>query len=187
MPAMVNLLYLIHYVLMIYMLIVVVRVLISWVNPDPYNPFVRFLCQVTDPVLYRVRQTIPLPRTGIDLSPIIVLVIITFFDSFVTKTIRDLTFGINVSIFANLTYAFIMAIHDILRIYMIILIVRAVISWVNPDPYNPIVRFLYEVTEPVLYRVRRAIPLPMTGIDFSPMFVIIVIYIIDSYLVKALI
>ncbi len=187
MPAIVSFLYLIHYALMIYMLIVVVRVLISWVNPDPYNPIVRFLCQVTDPVLYRVRQTIPLPMTGIDFSPIIVLIIITFFDSFVMKTIRDLTLGINVSILANLVYAFVMAIHDILRIYMLILIVRAVISWVNPDPYNPIVRFLYEVTEPVLYRVRRAIPMPVTGIDFSPMIVIIIIYFIDSFLVKTLI
>lgn len=58
--------------------------------------------------------------------------------------------------------------HIVLYTYMLIVIARAILSWVNPDPYNPIVRFLYNVTEPVLYRIRRAIPIDMGGIDFSP-------------------
>ena len=59
----------------------------------------------------------------------------------------------------------------VLTIYMWIIIARAVLSWVNPDPYNPIVRFIHNVTEPVLYRIRRALPVTYAGIDFSPIVV----------------
>ena len=74
----------------------------------------------------------------------------------------------------------------LLQIYMWIMIARAVISWVSPDPYNPIVRFLYGATEPVLYRVRRVLPLYAGGIDFSPMVVFVVIYILQMVLVRYL-
>ncbi len=73
-----------------------------------------------------------------------------------------------------------------LTIYMWLIIIRALISWVNPDPYNPIVRFLYRATEPVLYYVRRWIPLRGIGIDISPIIVILVIIFIQSFLVKSL-
>lgn len=74
-----------------------------------------------------------------------------------------------------------------LNLYMWIIVARAVISWVNPDPFNPIVRFLNAVTEPVLYQVRRRIPLFFGGIDFTPILIILVIYFLKSFLVKSLI
>jgi YggT family protein len=61
----------------------------------------------------------------------------------------------------------------IFTLYFYIVIARALISWVNPDPYNPIVRFLHSVTDPVLNRIRRAIPLNLGGIDFSPIILLI--------------
>ena len=65
-------------ILSIYMWLIIISALISWVNPDPYNPIVRFLYSVTEPVLGFVRRTLPLPRMGIDLSPLIVLLVIVF-------------------------------------------------------------------------------------------------------------
>ena len=62
-------------------------------------------------------------------------------------------------------------IEAVLTIYMWVVIARAVLSWVNPDPYNPIVRFIHNVTEPVLYRIRRSLPVSYSGIDFSPIVV----------------
>ena len=73
-----------------------------------------------------------------------------------------------------------------LTIYMWIIIIRAVISWVNPDPYNVIVQFLYRATEPVLYRVRQWLPFGNTGIDFSPVIVILVIIFLQSFLIRSL-
>lgn len=73
-----------------------------------------------------------------------------------------------------------------LTFYMWVLIVRALLSWVNPDPYNPIVQFLYKVTEPVLYPVRRAIGGYRLGIDLSPLIVILVIIFLQQFLVATL-
>jgi len=69
---------------------------------------------------------------------------------------------------------------------MWIIMIRALLSWVNPDPYNQIVRFIHYVTEPVLYRVRALIPINFGGMDFSPIVVILGIYFLDTFLVNSL-
>ncbi len=62
------------------------------------------------------------------------------------------------------------------NIYIFIVIARALISWVNPDPYNPIVRFLHNVTDPALYRLRRLLPFLQAGaFDFSPIALLILL------------
>jgi len=74
----------------------------------------------------------------------------------------------------------------VLFFYMLIIIARAVLSWVNPDPYNPIVRFIHSVTEPVIYQVRSRIPTSFGGIDFSPVIVILIIYFLQIFVVQSL-
>jgi YggT family protein len=76
--------------------------------------------------------------------------------------------------------------HLVLNIYIWILIARAILSWVSPDPYNPIVRFLYRVTEPVLRPIRNLLPLQGLGLDLSPMILLLIIYVLDSFLVSTL-
>lgn len=56
----------------------------------------------------------------------------------------------------------------VFQIYILLVLARVILSWVNPDPYNPIVRFLYNATDPVLDRLRRILPLQFGGIDFTP-------------------
>lgn len=73
-----------------------------------------------------------------------------------------------------------------LWIYMWMLIIRAVISWVNPDPYNPIVQFLYRATEPLMARVRSVLPFGRIGIDISPVIIILVIIFLQKFLVSTL-
>ncbi|MEW6429681.1 MAG: YggT family protein [Thermodesulfobacteriota bacterium] len=74
----------------------------------------------------------------------------------------------------------------ILSAYTWIVIGRAIVSWVNPDPYNPIVRFLHEVTEPLLSRIRRYVPFYGGGMDFSPVILILAIIFLRSFLVPTL-
>jgi YggT family protein len=73
----------------------------------------------------------------------------------------------------------------VLTFYMWIIIARAVLSWVNPDPYNPIVRFIHNVTEPALYRVRMWLP-SFGGIDISPIIVILAIIFLQTFIVNSL-
>ena len=74
-----------------------------------------------------------------------------------------------------------------LTLYMWIIVFRALISWVNPDPHNQIVIFLYRVTEPVLGPIRRRLPMGNIGIDISPIIVILVIVFLQYFLVETMI
>jgi YggT family protein len=87
---------------------------------------------------------------------------------------------------ANLLNALAVVLSMALTLYTWILIARAVISWVNPDPHNPIVRFLYMVTEPILHRVRRTVPSTAGGIDFSPIIVLLAVFFLQAFLVQSL-
>ena len=89
-------------------------------------------------------------------------------------------------VISNFLYALAVVIDYVLFFFMIIVIARAVLSWVSPDPYNPIVRFIHNITEPVLYQVRRRIPVTFGGIDFSPVIVILIIYFLQIFIVKSL-
>ncbi|RZB34069.1 MAG: YggT family protein [Desulfobacteraceae bacterium Eth-SRB2] len=89
-------------------------------------------------------------------------------------------------IIGNLLKAIAVVLHYVLHFYMWIVIARAVLSWVNPDPYNPIVRFIHNVTEPVLYRIRKKLPLDFGGIDFSPIIVILGIIFLQNFVVSSL-
>ena len=75
----------------------------------------------------------------------------------------------------------------VFQIYIFIVIGRAIISWVNPDPYNPIVRFLHSVTEPAFRPIRRIIGYRLGPIDISPIIVILVIIFAQSFFVRTLI
>jgi len=87
---------------------------------------------------------------------------------------------------SNLLAALAGVIGMVLWLYTWILIARAVISWVNPDPYNPIVRFLFAATEPVLRRIRRLVPSVAGGIDFSPLILLLAVYFLQEFLVRSL-
>ena len=86
----------------------------------------------------------------------------------------------------NLLIALATVIDIALVSFMFITIARAVLSWVSPDPYNPIVRFIHNVTEPVLYRIRRKLPLMYGGMDFSPIAVILIIIFLRIFVVESL-
>jgi YggT family protein len=88
-------------------------------------------------------------------------------------------------IFGNLVQAVAYIMDTLLTIYMWIIIISALISWVNPDPYNPIVRFLHSVTDPVLRPIRRRLGLSM-GLDISPMIVILGIMFIKYFIIATM-
>lgn len=81
-------------VLWLYMWVIIARALISWVNPDPWNPIVQFLERVTEPVLAPIRRWVGW-RMGIDLSPIIAILIISFLQIVLVKTLNDIARQMN--------------------------------------------------------------------------------------------
>ena len=89
-------------------------------------------------------------------------------------------------VFTNFLSAAALLVDLILSSYMWLIIGRVIISWVNADPYNPVVHFLYQVTEPPLARIRRVVPIMGGGLDFSPALLLLVIYFLQRFIVPTL-
>lgn len=86
----------------------------------------------------------------------------------------------------NFLYALAKLVNYALQIYLWIIIARAVLSWVSPDPYNPIVRFIYSITEPVMGKIRRYLPVSFGGIDLSPIIIFMIIMFLQEFVVNSL-
>ncbi len=90
-------------------------------------------------------------------------------------------------IIGNILSAIAGLLSTLISIYTFIIIASAVISWVNADPYNPIVKTLRQLTEPVYYRIRKALPFTMAGgFDFSPLILIFALQLIDGAIVQSI-
>ena len=88
------------------------------------------------------------------------------------------------SIAGNFLLAFAQLTNTLLTIYFWMIVARSILSWVSPDPYNPIVSFLYRATEPVLFRIRRLLP-AMRGLDLSPLIVLLLIQFLQSFAIRS--
>ncbi len=161
-----------HMIINLYIWIVIIAALLSFVRPDPYNPIVQALQRLTEPVMSFIRRKIPfVVFSGIDLSPLIVILGLQLVDSFIMGN--------------SLIGSLIQIIHTILKLYIWIVIIAALLSFVRPDPYNPIVQVLYRLTEPVLNFIRRKIPFVVfSGIDLSPLVVILGLQLIDNFMMR---
>lgn len=88
---------------------------------------------------------------------------------------------------SNFLLALSKILNFVLTIYIYIIIIRAIISWVNPDPYNPIVQFLYKFTEPVLAPIRRILKMETWAIDISPIIAILIIWFLQSFFINSIV
>lgn len=89
-------------------------------------------------------------------------------------------------VFTNFLSAVALLVDLLLSAYMWLVIGRVIVSWVNPDPYNPIVSILYQLTEPPLSRIRRIVPIMAGGLDFSPALLLLGIYFLRIFIVPTL-
>jgi YggT family protein len=89
-------------------------------------------------------------------------------------------------VLGNIIFGIAKVLDVLLNIYMWVIIIRALISWVNPDPYNPIVQFLQRATEPVLRPLRKLVPTYRLGLDLSPLIAILIIMFLQYALINTL-
>lgn len=83
-----------NFVLIFFMWLVIARAVLSWVSPDPFNPIVRFINNVTEPILYPIRSKLPVTLGGLDLSPIVVFMAIIFMQTFLVPILQRLAMGL---------------------------------------------------------------------------------------------
>ena len=151
----------------LYILAVLLRFLFQLLKADFYNPVSQFLVKITNPPLVRMRRFIP-GFWGIDLAAVVLLLVLECAKLGLTAMMLGHVPGVGglmllalASLLKTATYVFIVAIF-----------IRVILSWVNPNAFNPVVRLLYSFTEPIMAPARRLIP-AMGGLDLSPIIVFI--------------
>jgi YggT family protein len=159
--------FLIQFVFGLYIMAVLLRFLLQLVRADFYNPISQFLVTLTNPPLRPLRRLIP-GLWGVDMASVLLLVILTSLQWFLIYLLLYQTYPAPLGLLAY-------AIADLLKltfyIYYGALIIRVVMSWINPYAHqNPAMALVSRLTEPLMRPARRLLP-PTSGIDFSPILV----------------
>lgn len=171
----------------IYVALIFVRVLLTWVNPNPYTPFMRFLSRAVDPVLNLGRRYFRLTFGGIDFSPILVIILVQLLGVVVGQWLIGLGRGAPVTIiFPLLAMAVIGLLDSITWMLLIIMVVRVIMSLVNPSPYNILVRIVYGLSEPLLAPMRRFFPVGPGGLDIRALVFLLILILIRQFLLGSL-
>ncbi len=165
----------------LYILAVLLRYLLASVRADFYNPLSQFIVKITNPPIKPLRRLIP-GYMGIDWPSIILMLIIQALEivliMLVTSGIFPAPMGLLILTIAHL-------LKTLIYVYIFIIIIQAVLSWVNPGAYNPMTVIMYQLSEPILRPARRLIP-PAGGFDWSPLVVLIVMNLLMILLVSPL-
>ncbi|MEE4376686.1 MAG: YggT family protein [Candidatus Competibacteraceae bacterium] len=150
-----------------YILAVLLRFLLQWVRADFYNPLVQFLVKLTNPPLIPLRRIIP-GFMGLDIAAVVLMIGLKIAELLLVLSVlgQNLDF-VNLILLAIIELAYLL-----INIYIWAVIIQAILSWVNIDYRHPAISLLYQLTAPVLRPVQRLLP-PMSGLDLSPMVVII--------------
>ncbi|MDL2260613.1 YggT family protein [Deltaproteobacteria bacterium OttesenSCG-928-K17] len=184
-PALVTLGQVIYFGITLYVWLIVIRVFLTWISPNPYSPLMRFLSKAADPALNLGRRCVPLTLGGLDFSPVLVIMVLHLGGTVLGRWIISLGLGFPPSVIAPLlAWALVSLLNSIAWLLITVMIIRLIISLVQPSPYNVLVRIIYGMTEPMLAPLRRFFPPGPKGLDLRPLFfllaLILVLLVLDQ-------
>ncbi len=165
----------------IFIIALLLRYLLTKAHADSFNPLSGLIIKVTNPLLKPLRRKIP-GYLGVDWSSVVALLLVQALE----VTLVELIMSGEMLAFSGLiilTVAHLL--KTILYIYLFIIIVQVIISWINPDAYNPITMIMYQLSEPILRPVRRIIP-SAGGFNFSPLIILVIINLLMILLISPL-
>ena len=172
--------FLIHTLCGLYITLLLLRFILQWAQVPFTNPVSQFVIKLTSPVLRPLRRVIPTYR-GLDLSTLVVAWLVKSLELLLlTAVSKQMTpsFGV-------LLWSLPLLLRFVLQFFLFAVIARAILSWVRPDPYHPLMIVLERITSPILRPVQRRLP-PIGGIDLSPMAVMIGLIVLDMLLLPPL-
>jgi YggT family protein len=164
----------------LYTAIVVIRFLLQWARADFYNPVSQFVVNVTSPVLRPLRRVVPGWR-GLDIASLLLAWLLKAME----LMLLGVLFGLGLKPLSAFAWAIPALIGLIISIFLFAILIRVILSWVNPDPYNPAVDLLNRITDPILVPAQRLLP-PISGIDLSPMVAMIGLVLLQMLLLPPL-
>lgn len=168
--------FLIQTVFGFYILAVMLRFLLQCVRADFYNPLVQFLVRITNPLLLPLRRFVPGYR-GLDLASVVLAFALQLLEVLLITAL----FGRSLDIGGVLLVTVMELLKLLINIYLWGVIIQAVLSWINPDPRHPAARVLAQLTAPLLRPARRLLP-PVSGVDLSPVLVVVALIFVSLLL-----
>lgn len=160
--------------------LIVLRVLLQWVRANFYNPICQFLYKVTNPILMPLRKIVPSWR-NVDIAGIALAWVVTA----LKLVLLYATLGQALGVLGLVVLSLADLIDFVLLLYIVLILVRVVISFVGADSYHPIVPLITQLTEPLLKPVRRVLP-AVSGLDFSPVLVLLALTLARVLIAKPL-
>jgi len=174
------LVFLIQVIFGAYIMVVMLRFLLQLVKADFYNPVSQFVVKVTSPPLRPLRRIIP-GIGGVDVASIILMWMLKSLELALIMVIG----GLGTSLLPALAWSIPELISLFINVFLFAILIQVIISWVNPGGYNPIIGLLNSITEPLLGPARRIVP-PISGLDLSPMLVMIGLMLLKMLLLPPL-
>jgi YggT family protein len=161
------LVFLIQFLFGVYILVVMLRFLLQLTRADFYNPVSQFIVKATSPLLNPLRRVIP-GVAGIDIAAVVLMWLLQSLELALIVIIS----GMGASLAATLAWALPELINLAINVFLFAILIQVILSWINPGTYNPALSLINSLTEPVLRPARRLIP-PISGLDLSPMVVMV--------------
>jgi YggT family protein len=163
-----------------YILTVMLRFLLQWARANFYNPLVQFLVTLTNPTLLPLRRFIP-GFMGLDMAAVVLMLALQGLELFLVFYLKG-----HMPNLAGLTVLAAAELLSLLvNVFFWAIIIRVILSWVNPDPRHPAVGLLNELTEPIMRPAQRLLP-PISGLDLSPILVLIALQLLNMLLIYPL-
>lgn len=176
----------------LYVLLVLIRFMLQMFRADFYNPVSQFIVKVTSLPLKHLRRGIP-SIVGQDTSAIVLCLLLTFI-KFVFLRLLDIeimnisssvAYIAGVSYLGLLIYSLADLISLFLSVFLIAILIQVVMSWINPDNYNPVIGLVNTLATPALRPIQKLIP-PIGGLDLSPLFAMLAIVVLKMLLIPPL-
>ena len=164
----------------LYITAVLLRFLLAWVRADFYNPLSQFLVKLTNPALKPLRRFIP-GFGGIDFASLVLMLVLQMLALALIALLR----GAALHPVGLLFWSIAELLGLLINIYLFSILIQVVLSWINPGGYNPAISLIYSLNEPLLAPARRLIP-PLSGLDLSPMVVLIGLQLLKMLLLPPL-
>ena len=161
------LIFLVDVIFDLYIAVLLLRFIMQQVRADFYNPISQFIVKITQVPVTAMRRFIP-GFKGVDIATLFLVLILIFLKLIIIYTLK----GVSINVVGLIIYSLYDLIQLIINVFIFALFLQALLSWVNPDPHNPVMGLLSSLTYPILKHVRRIVP-PVSGLDLSTLFAII--------------
>ena len=165
----------------LYILAVMLRLILQWVRADFYNPISQFIVKITNPPLKPLRRIIP-GWGGIDISSVLLLIALQMLELYLVNMALGRALGIGGLFIESIAEL----IELLINVFIGAILIQVILSWVAPASYNPLIGLVHKVADPVLAPARRILP-PLSGIDFSPLVVLIVLQLLKILVVSPIV